>query len=322
VEIRQLRYFAAVAEEQHFGRAAVRVGVSQSALSEQIKALERELRVQLLVRSTRSVSLTPSGEAFYARCVRILREVSDAARVGFDVSGKKTESIAIGAIYPATLTLLPRFLARVSRQFEYAVVHVLNSDTETLVQRVERGALSFAFVRPIEHAHGLKYESIGEDRYVLAMPRASPLTKRDQLELRDLDDQKIISLSKSGVGFTERYFDALFDRAGLTSQIAFKCNDTVSILSLVSAGLGVGFVPAWARAFSSDAVEFRDVAGVDYRLGLGVVWRGDEPAFHPDSLVRMAKLAFERSALIPDAQARELATHRRQRRRQSRSGGA
>jgi DNA-binding transcriptional LysR family regulator len=114
MELRQLTYFTAVAEELHFGRTATRVHIAQPALSTQIQALERELGVELFVRTTRRVELTVAGETFYDRCVRILSDVDRSAEVTRSVAGKTARKIGIGTVYPATIGVLPAFLAKIA----------------------------------------------------------------------------------------------------------------------------------------------------------------------------------------------------------------
>jgi DNA-binding transcriptional LysR family regulator len=297
LETRQIRYFAAVAEELHFGRAAAKLGIAQPALSGQIKSLERELGIELLMRSTRSVELTPAGEVLYARCARILRDIEDATLVARELGRQGRSKIGIGSIHPATLAVLPRFLQKLSRTFADTLIEVVNAETEALVKRVEQGTLNLAFVRPIDQSHGLKYREIGKDRYLLALPANNPLADEPELRLEQLIGERIIARAKQTISPTERYFSELFIRSGLDQRIAFRCNDTVSILSLVSNGLGVGFVPGWTRGFADQSVVFKSVPEVEYEVGLGIVWRRDEPAFHSEDMIALACQAFGASAL-------------------------
>ncbi|MGO7096809.1 LysR family transcriptional regulator, partial [Rhizobium johnstonii] len=114
MELRQLSYFVAVAEELHFGRAAAKVRIAQPALSNHVQALERELGCALFIRSTRRVELTRAGEIFYERCVGILSEVDLSAEITRAVAGKAIRQIRIGTVYPATTGVLPAFLAKIA----------------------------------------------------------------------------------------------------------------------------------------------------------------------------------------------------------------
>jgi DNA-binding transcriptional LysR family regulator len=117
MELRQLSYFVAVAEELHFNRAAARMCIAQRALSSHIQALEKELDVRLLERSTRRVELTRAGEVFHDRALRIIGDVGLSMDVARSVAGKVARTIKIGTVYPVTTGVLPAFLARIGRTF-------------------------------------------------------------------------------------------------------------------------------------------------------------------------------------------------------------
>lgn len=106
-----------MAEELHFGRAAAKVSITQPGLSGAILALEKELGVQLFIRSTRRVELTRAGAAFYERSVRILSEVDLSREIARSVAGRSARKIAIGTVYPATIGVLPSFLSRIGRKY-------------------------------------------------------------------------------------------------------------------------------------------------------------------------------------------------------------
>ncbi|RAR98935.1 LysR substrate binding domain-containing protein [Ensifer adhaerens] len=147
MELRQLSYFVAVAEELHFGRAAARVHIAQPALSCQIQSLEKELGVRLLERSTRKVELTRAGEIYYDRCVRILGDVDLSAEVVRSVAGKARRKIRIGTVYPATIGLLPAFLARIGRKYPDIELHISSGSTNDIIRGLENGQISASSAR-------------------------------------------------------------------------------------------------------------------------------------------------------------------------------
>ncbi|WEX74733.1 LysR family transcriptional regulator [Sinorhizobium numidicum] len=240
MELRQLSYFVAVAEELHFGRAAARVHIAQPALSNQVQALEKELGVQLLTRTTRRVALTRAGEVFHDRCVRILRDV--------DLSTEATRSVA-------------------GRNVK----------------------INLGFIRPVENIGALRFFSIAQERYLLAVEKQSPLAAQSEIGLEDLRDQKIISFSRANLSYTERYFTEKFEEHDLTKNIAYSCDDSFSLVSLVSAGLGIGFAPEWTQDLPNRNFELRKVRGVDFRIGLGVAWNKEDPTASRDDIIDIAR---------------------------------
>jgi DNA-binding transcriptional LysR family regulator len=150
MELRQLSYFVAVAEELHFGRAAAKVHIAQPALSNQVMALEKELGVQLFLRTTRRVELTRAGAAFYERSVRILSEVDLSAEIARSVAGKTARRIAIGTVYPATIGVLPSFLSRIARKYPDIRLHIESGTTDDIIRHIEAGRINLGFIRPVE----------------------------------------------------------------------------------------------------------------------------------------------------------------------------
>jgi DNA-binding transcriptional LysR family regulator len=289
MELRQLSYFKAVAEELHFGRAAARIRIAQPALSMQVQALEKELGLQLLVRTTRRVELTQAGETFYDRCVRILSEIDLTTEITRAVAGKTIKQIRIGTVYPATTGVLPAFLARIARKYPDVRIHIASGNTGDIIRSLENGQINLGFIRPVENIGSLRFFSIAHERYLLAVANASPLAFKEEIGIEDLRDEKIIAFNRQNLSFTERYFNEKYQAHGLTGNIAYSCDDTYSLVSLVSAGLGVGFAPEWVQDLPNRAFALKQVRGIDFRIGLGLAWNKDDPTASRDDIVDIAR---------------------------------
>jgi DNA-binding transcriptional LysR family regulator len=120
----------------------------------------RELGVQLLVRTTRRVELTRAGATFYDRCVRILSDIDLSAEITRSVAGKTVTRIRIGTIYPATVGLLPAFLARIARKYPEIQLHVSSGTTDDIIRNLESGQINLGFIRPVENIGSLRFVSI------------------------------------------------------------------------------------------------------------------------------------------------------------------
>jgi DNA-binding transcriptional LysR family regulator len=212
------------------------VHIAQPALSNQVQALEKELGVQLFTRTTRRVALTRAGEVFYDRCIRILSDVDLSAEVARSVAGKSVKTIKIGTVYPATIGVLPAFLARIARKYPEIQLHIASGTTNDIIRNIENGQINLGFIRPVENIGSLRFFSIAHERYLLAVEKGSPLAVRSEIGIEDLRDQKIISFSRANLSYTERYFSQKFEEHDLTKNIAYTCDDTFSLVSLVSAG--------------------------------------------------------------------------------------
>jgi DNA-binding transcriptional LysR family regulator len=289
VEIRQLTLFVALAEELHFGRTAARFNIAQPALSVHIQNLERDLGVQLLVRSTRRVQLTKAGSVFHERCRRILSDLENTRQVAQAIAGKDLSKLTIGTIYPATFGVLPEFLAKIGRRFPDLKIHIRTGSSEFIIREIEAGNVNVGFIRPLEKLGALRCLGLAQERYVLAVPADSPLSRVSKLGIDDLRPQKIIAFSRSNLSYTEDYFYRMYREHDLLGSIAYTCDDTLSLFSLVSSGLGVGFVPEWMKELPNQSVSFRSVEGVDFNIGLSIAWSKDDPTANRDEIVEIAR---------------------------------
>ena len=289
MELRQLSYFVAVAEELHFGRAAAKVNITQSGLSDAILALEKELGVQLLLRTTRRVELTRAGASFYERSVRMISELELSREIVRSIAGKTTRKIAIGTVYPATIGVLPAFLARIGRKYPDIRMHIESGTTDDIIRHIEAGRINLGFIRPVENIGSLRFFSIAHERYLLAVAKESALSARSEIDLEDLRSEKIISFSRHNRSYSEQYFAEKFEEYDLTDNVAYTCDDTFSLVSLVSAGLGIGFVPEWTQDLPNRGFELKKVRGVDFKIGLGVAWNREDPTAARDDIIDIAR---------------------------------
>lgn len=289
MELRRLRYFVAVAEELHFGRAASKLNIAQPALSLQIQTLEKEIGVQLLVRSTRRVALTKAGETFYQQAEKILTSVEKSCAITRAVAGMELNKLSIGTIYPATFSVLPSFLSKISRKFPDVEIHIQSDTTDNIIRDLERGTLNLAFIRPFEKIGSLRYSTITQERYLLAVAKNNQLANEKSIMLEDLRSQKIISFLRSHLTITERYFFEEFKKANLLDSITYTCNDILSLISLVAADVGVGFVPEWVANLPNRNFNLIKVKDVDFKVGMGIAWSKEDPSANLEDIVDIAK---------------------------------
>ena len=275
MELRHLRYFVAVGEDEHYGRAAQRLRVAQPALSSQIQDLEREIGVQLFDRLPRGVRLSAAGKVFLEDCRRILREVNEAAvraeraargiigtlRVGF------TESASWHGVVPDSL----REFRRTHPETELQLSSLISLDQ---VEAVRSGRLDAGFVYVTTSDPQIAQLSVASHQVVLAMPRRHPVSRLKRLLLRDLVETDF-------VWFTRRQHPANYDRllqacsrGGLTNpRIVQEAVDQATMLSLVSCGLGVAFVTDATRWRCPKEVVLRQVDDLRLLLTVSCIWR-------------------------------------------------
>ena len=180
VDIRQLRYFAAVAEELHFGRAAQRLNISQPPLSVQVRSLEKDLGVQLLKRTSQRVELTEAGRAVLRDAYRILEQIEQLQANARRAIAQARVKLRIGVIATLLDGVLPDIIRTFSREHPDLELTLHEADSEEGIALVERGELDAALVRP-DRAGKFQMIEVSEDHFVAAVPRGHALTKSREI---------------------------------------------------------------------------------------------------------------------------------------------
>jgi DNA-binding transcriptional LysR family regulator len=250
MELRHLRYFVAVAEDQHVTRAAARLGIAQPPLTQQIQALERELGVILFRRHPRGVELTPAGQSFFADATEILRAVDRAIESARQTARGQRGRLDIGLTNSTPFhPLVPRVIRAFHEAAPNVAVTLQEGGTGQLVDAVRAGRLDGAFTRsPVPNAADLVVHVLLKEELVVALPAAHPLAGDAgatlRLRLRQLATEDFILYRRpSGPGLYDTILAAC-RRAGFTPRISQEAPVVTSTLHLVAAGLGVSVVPA------------------------------------------------------------------------------
>jgi len=279
MELRHLRYFRAVAEEKHFGRAAERLHMAQPPLSQQIKQLESELGVRLLRRTTRRVDLTPAGEAYLVRVRAILRAVDaagdEAKRIGSGLEGR----LVIGCVGSATYSLLPA-LARALREQLPGVDYAFQGEmlTPDQIAALRDGSIDLALMRPpgdLADYADITVVTLREEKYVVALPEDHRLAARSRVRVADLREEGLIVHSGHGRSAMYDAVVGLCRDAGFEPVIRHEVAETSTLVTFVAAGLGVAVVPEPVAELVVAGATYRPLAS-RARMDLVVATRADD----------------------------------------------
>jgi DNA-binding transcriptional LysR family regulator len=242
MEIRQLRAFVAIAEAGTFTAAALRVHVTQAAISMQIRQLENELGVKLFVRAPRKVVLTEAGEQLLQRARHILRDHDAAVDEVAELAGTQRGRLRIGSASAGVTTdVLPKLFNEVRRQHKDAHLSLVSGTSDALVNQLLNGELDLAFVSLPVEARGIHTERLSQDQLVaIASPRHS-LAKQKTVSAYTLAGEKLI-LGERG-GNTRRLIDRFFAQAGVTLHVSMELSRQAAIRRMVEENMGVGIVP-------------------------------------------------------------------------------
>src|SRR5712664_1600993 len=281
MEIRQLRSFIAIAELGTFTAAALRVHVTQAAISMQIRQLENELGARLFVRAPRRVMLTEAGEHLLQRARQILRDHDAALDEIAELAGAERGRLRVGSASAAVTTdILPKLLKEVRKQHAGAEITVLSGTSEALVHQILAGEVDVAFVSLPVEAREISTERLSEDQLVaIASPRHK-LAKQRTISAYTLAGEKLI-LGERG-GNTRRLIDQFFAQAGVSLHVSMELSRQAAIKRMVEEDMGVGIVPLQS---ARDEVErgrlvrwWIEGAQINWELGLARLTGGyDSP---------------------------------------------
>ena len=278
MELRHLRYFVAVGEEQHVGRAAVRLHIAQPALSRQIQDLESEIGFLLLDRLPRGVRLSAAGTLFLNDARRILQDVEEAKRRAERVARGKAGTLRIGI---ATALSWHRLVVDAVREFrrrepdvELVVHHLLSVHQ---VEAVLSGRLDVGFAASITPwRKELAHSQVAQDRILLAVPRGDPLAKQRTIRLRDLQNIPFIWFQRwANPTFDDQLLGACA-RGGLKApRIVQEAADRDTQLGLVQCRVGIAWMTESARWHCPRGVVLRPVVDMQLRMIFNLVWKKD-----------------------------------------------
>ena len=242
MEIRQLRAFVAIAESGTFTAGALRVHVTQAAISMQIRQLETEIGAKVFVRAPRHVILTEAGEQLLRRARHILREHDAALDEIAELTGAERGRLRIGSASAMVLTeQLPSILKELRKQHPAAEIAVTSGTSEVLVDQILAGEVDVAFVSLPVDVRGIKTERLSEDQLVaIASPRHK-LAKQKTISAYTLAGERLI-LGERG-GNTRRLIDQFFAQAGVNLHVTMELSRQQAIKRMVEEDMGVGIVP-------------------------------------------------------------------------------
>jgi len=242
MEIRQLRAFIAIAELGTFTAGALRVHVTQAAISMQIRQLENELGARLFIRAPRRVMLTEAGEQLLQRARHILREHDAAIEEMAELAGAERGRLRIGsASAMVTTDVLPKLLKEVRRKHARAEITVASGTSEALAQQILSGEIDVAFVSLPVEARGINTERLTQDQLVAVASPRHRLAKQKTISAYTLAGEKLI-LGERG-GNTRRLIDLFFAQAGVSLHVSMELSRQAAIRRMVEEDMGVGIVP-------------------------------------------------------------------------------
>jgi LysR family transcriptional regulator, transcription activator of glutamate synthase operon len=243
MEIRQLRYLVALADERHFTRAAAREHIAQPALSQQIRRLEQEVGLALVERTTRRVTVTEAGKTLVARARRVLSEVDAANAEMQALAGVRAGHVTVGTMHTMGPVDVSLALAMFHERHPGVELTVREQSSEELAEMLRDDVLDLAFLSVTERmeSHGLVLHQLVSEELVAVLPHDHPLAGRRRLRMAELADEQFVSY-REGARLRELLTSAA-RQAGFEPQIKLESNESERIRRLVARGMGVAILP-------------------------------------------------------------------------------
>ena len=283
MNLNQLRYFVSVAENESFTKAAVAHYITQTAITQQIHALEEQVGAKLVNRNSRPISLTPAGRVFLKEAREILERVDSALWRTREASTGLEGSLRLGYTKGYEHSDLSRTLQDFHREYPNILISCYRCDTDMLAAGLLNGEYDIIFTwdsTNIRQEENLQLRVVEHVPLRVALYANHPLARRKELTRRDLKQENILFMSPSGTGdsFGDAYYIQLYQQAGYQPNILLRSSDMESILMMIAAEEGISIVPEYAHPWDvgTENVVFVPLTGQGETEEILVVWRKDD----------------------------------------------
>lgn len=284
IELRQLSYFVAVAEELHFGRAANKLNMTQPPLSQAIQGLEAQLGAQLFTRTTRRIELSAAGLALLPEAKRLLQQALTLPELAQAAAQGKTGELALAFISVADYSILPPALRQFTSAYPQVNIRLREATSDLQYELLAQSEIDLGFLIPPIPDHlqqVLAYRKLSSEALMMAIPE-SEAQRKAKTKLATYKDLPLILFPRKIAPALHDTILACFRDAGLTPRISQEAIQMQTIIALVSANLGMALVPASMSKLKRDGVVYLPLTTTPAQLEIGVAWRKDNasPVLH------------------------------------------
>ncbi|NPC94386.1 LysR family transcriptional regulator [Bacillus sp. WMMC1349] len=259
MELRHLRYFIVVAEELHFGKAALRLKMTQPPLSQQIKQLESEIGVTLLKRSKRTVKLTSAGSVFLNQIKEGLSQIDQAVDMAQRTARGELGKLVIGFVGSATYEIMPPIIREYRKKYPDVKIDLRELSTLDQTKALLNGHIDIGVLHPPLKYNELKTYTVKRSHCVLVLPKHHPLTKKSRIKLRDLEGEGLVAIAKEAWPSLYTDFELTCKKAGFIPNIAQEATEYQMVIGLVSAGMGIALVPTPTHQLFKIDVVYKEI---------------------------------------------------------------
>ncbi len=277
---RQLEYFVSVAENLSFTKAAEEFYISQTAVTQQIKTLENQLDVQLLIRSKRHVELTPAGTFFLKEAKKILKNIDDAIYKTQQFADGFYGTLNIGFLIGYKRNALTKYIKDFSSSFPNVSINLDSSEMTELLHLIKNDSMDLAFViNPVSKPlKDFEYISLNKYNLVAMLPASHPLADRESLDLAELKKDKFIFVKESSDEYGQKTMvQEMYRKAGFIPTIVQRSNSMSTIESMVAAEIGVAILPSFCPTENTQGISIIPVNDTTDRIDVIAIWKKENP---------------------------------------------
>jgi DNA-binding transcriptional LysR family regulator len=275
IELRHLRYFVAVAEELHFGKAARRLGIAQPPLSLQIQRLEAELGVPLFERTSRRVELTAAGHRLLKEGKRLLDDFASATDAARRAARGETGSITVAFAASVMFLSLPKIIRRFREDFPHVRLELRELSTGLQIEALRAGDLDIGFLREPPPDEAFATETVMRERLVLALSKRHQLASRKRVRLADVANDDFVLFPRDLSPGLHAHVFAMCAEAGVHPRVVQTSRELYTTICLVEAGVGVTIIPESVQKMGWRGVRYFTVRSPFAITRIDAAWRPD-----------------------------------------------
>ena len=292
MELRHLRYFVAVAEELNFTKAAHRMCTVQPSLSQQIKDLEQEVGVQLLMRTNRKVELTAEGQAFLKEARLSLEHAEKAMIDARQIAKLSKEQLNIGFVPVAEMKVFPYIMPNIRAQFPELKIHFHSLMDVDQISAVHKGEIDIAFTRYVEESPDIESVQIFTEPLALIVPKNSPVAEQRHIGIKNMNNQDFIISDEHSSPELYRIIQDFFKQNKLNVNLVQHSTNILLNVNLVGMGVGWSLVPSYVIPLLGDKILVKSTVEPLPTIGLYASYRKDRKNDAIELILKVLKEQF------------------------------